>query len=132
MTAALEIAGLTKRFGGRVAVDHLDLAIPRGEFHALLGPNGAGKTTTLRIVAGITRADEGAVRVLGRDVERDADAAKRMLAFIPDEPPLYGRLRPLEYLEFVAGLWSLDAATARPRALALLGQLGLADKQREY
>ncbi|MGE5096085.1 MAG: ABC transporter ATP-binding protein [Betaproteobacteria bacterium] len=132
MTAALEIAGLTKRFGDRVAVDHLDLAIPRGEFHALLGPNGAGKTTTLRIVAGITRADEGVVRVLGRDVERDADAAKRMLAFIPDEPPLYGRLRPLEYLGFVAGLWRMEGKVARRRGAELLEELGLADKRGDF
>jgi ABC-2 type transport system ATP-binding protein len=132
LTAAIEIAGLAKRFGDHRAVEGLSLTVPRGEFHALLGPNGAGKTTTLRIIAGITRADAGSVRVMGHDVAIDPVAAKRVLAFIPDEPPLYGRLRPLEYLEFVAGLWSLDAAVAQPRAEQLLELLGLADKRGDY
>jgi ABC-2 type transport system ATP-binding protein len=132
LTAAIEIAGLAKRFGDHQAVEGLSLSVPRGEFHALLGPNGAGKTTTLRIIAGITRADAGSVRVMGHDVAVDPVAAKRVLAFIPDEPPLYGRLRPLEYLEFVAGLWSLDAAAAQPRAEQLLELLGLADKRGDY
>jgi ABC-2 type transport system ATP-binding protein len=132
LTAAIEIAGLAKRYGDRAAVQGHDLVVPRGEFHALLGPNGAGKTTTLRIVAGILRPDAGVVRVLGHDVVADALAAKRAMAFIPDEPALYGKLRPLEYLEFVAGLWSMDARVARSRAEALLEQLGLADKRRDF
>jgi len=131
MTDALEIRGLTKRFAGRPAVDGLDLSIPPGEFHAILGPNGAGKTTTLRIVAGLLRADEGSVRVLGHDVAATPEEAKRVLAFLPDDPLLYAKLRPLEYLEFVAGLWSLDPAVARARANELLEWLGLADRTGE-
>jgi ABC-2 type transport system ATP-binding protein len=125
---ALEIHDLYKQFGGKPAVDRLDLVIPRGEFHALLGPNGAGKTTTLRIVAGLVRADFGVVRVLGHDIAENPRAAKSALAFLPDDPLLYGKLRPLEYLEFVAGLWSIDAATAQARAEELLATLGLDDK----
>jgi ABC-2 type transport system ATP-binding protein len=132
LSAAIEVAGLAKRYGERPAVAGLDLVVARGEFHALLGPNGAGKTTTLRVIAGILRPDAGTVRVMGHDVAADPVAAKRVMAFIPDEPPLYGKLRPLEYLEFVAGLWSLEAAVARPRAEQLLEQLGLAGKRREY
>jgi len=132
LTAAIEIAWLLKRYGDRAAVEGLNLVVPRGEFHALLGPNGAGKTTTLRIIAGILRPDSGTVRVMGHDIVEDAVAAKRVMAFIPDEPPLYGKLRPLEYLEFVAGLWSMDAALARRRAEALLEELGLADKRGDY
>ncbi len=128
MSDALEIRNLHKQFGGTPAVDGLDLVIPRGEFHALLGPNGAGKTTTLRIVAGLVRADFGTVRVLGHDIASDARAAKSVLAFLPDDPLLYGKLRPLEYLEFVAGLWSIDAATAQARAADLLSTLSLDDK----
>ena len=125
---ALEIRGLVKRYGGKAAVDGLDLVIPRGQFHALLGPNGAGKTTTLRIVAGLTAADAGSVRVLGHDVASDPISVKRELAFIPDEPMLYGKLKPMEYLEFVAGLWSIQPETARPRAEELLAHLELDDK----
>ena len=128
---ALEIRGLAKRYGDKRAVDALDLDIPRGQFHALLGPNGAGKTTTLRMVAGLIAPDAGSVKVCGHDVERDPFGAKRMLAFIPDEPMLYQKLRPLEYLEFVAGLWSIAPRVAQARAEALLENLGLADKRGE-
>jgi ABC-2 type transport system ATP-binding protein len=131
LTPALEIRGLTKRFGARPAVDGLDLVIAPGELHAILGPNGAGKTTTLRIVAGLLRPDAGSVRVMGHDVLAAPEDAKRVLAFLPDDPLLYAKLRPLEYLEFVAGLWSLDPAVARARANELLEWLGLADRTGE-
>ncbi len=123
--AALAIKGLVKHFGGKYAVDNLDLTIPQGEFHALLGPNGAGKTTTLRIVAGLLKADAGSAAILGHNIATDAIAAKRLLAFLPDDPLLYGKLKPLEYLEFVAGLWSVDGDTAAPRAEELLKWLDL-------
>ena len=103
--SALAITGLTKKFGDKTAVHHLDLTIPPGQFHALLGPNGAGKTTTLCIVAGLLKADAGHVAIFGHDTVRETDAAKRITAFLPDDPMLYGKLNPLEYLEFVAGLW---------------------------
>ena len=128
---ALEISGLVKHFGGKPAVDCLDLAIPRGEFHALLGPNGAGKTTTLRMVAGLLRPDAGTARILGHDITADPIAAKRVLAFLPDDPLLYGKLRPLEYLEFVAGLWGLSPTVAAPRAEELLRWLDLWDRTGE-
>jgi ABC-2 type transport system ATP-binding protein len=131
VTNALEIVALTKRFGGTTAVDGLDLAIPQGEFHALLGPNGAGKTTTLRIVAGLLRADQGSVSVLGHDVATDAAAAKRVLAFLPDDPPVYDKLTALEYLEFVAGLWSMAPEAAAQRAEELLRWLDLWPQARQ-
>lgn len=131
MTVALEIRELRKQFGGHYAVDGLDLDIAEGEFHALLGPNGAGKTTTLRIVAGLLRADYGSVRVAGHDVATDPIAAKRVLAYLPDDPLLYAKLTALEYLEFVAGLWSLDAGIAHARARELLAMLALDDRMDE-
>jgi ABC-2 type transport system ATP-binding protein len=123
--AALEIAGLVKNFGGKPAVDHLSLSIPQGEFHALLGPNGAGKTTTLRMVAGLLKPDLGSARILGHDITQEPIAAKRLLAFLPDDPLLYAKLRPLEYLEFVAGLWGIEPTQAAPRAEELLRWLDL-------
>ncbi len=122
---ALEIKNLVKHFGDKVAVDHLDLTIPQGEFHALLGPNGAGKTTTLRMVAGLLKADSGSAAIMGHDIATDALAAKKLLAFLPDDPLLYGKLKPLEYLEFVAGLWRIDGDVAAPRAEELLKWLDL-------
>jgi ABC-2 type transport system ATP-binding protein len=122
--AALEVRGLTKRFD-RLAVDTLDLSVRRGEFYALLGPNGAGKTTTLRMVAGLLRPDAGSVHVAGIDALADPVAAKQVMAWVSDEPMIYDKLTPLEYLEFVAGLWGIDAAFAEFSAHALLASLGL-------
>jgi ABC-2 type transport system ATP-binding protein len=121
---ALEIKGLSKRFD-RPAVDGLDLAVKAGEFYALLGPNGAGKTTILRMVAGLLQPDAGSISVLGIDARRDPIAAKRVIAWVSDEPMVYDRLTPFEYLEFVAGLWEIDAARAEARSRELIGWLGL-------
>ena len=100
---ALEISGLVKRFD-RPAVDGLDLTVRTGEFYALLGPNGAGKTTTLRMIAGLLRPDAGTISVAGIDALADPVAAKQIMAWISDEPMIYDKLTPREYLEFVAGL----------------------------
>jgi ABC-2 type transport system ATP-binding protein len=123
-TPALRLRGLRKSFG-RPAVDGIDLEVRRGELYALLGPNGAGKTTTLRMVTGLLAPDEGQVEVLGIDMARDPAAAKRGMAYLPDDPMLYGKLKPTEYLEFVAGLWGMRLDDAEPRALELLEWLDL-------
>ena len=123
-TPALALTGLSKSFG-RPAVAGLDLTVARGEFYALLGPNGAGKTTTLRMVAGLLAPDAGRIEVLGIDLALDPAAAKRRIAYLPDDPMLYGKLKPTEYLEFVAGLWGIDARAAEPRARELLAWLDL-------
>jgi ABC-2 type transport system ATP-binding protein len=123
---ALEIRGLAKRFD-RPAVDGLDLAVQVGEFYALLGPNGAGKTTTLRMVAGLLQPDAGSIAVLGKDALADPVAAKQVMAWISDEPMIYDKLTPFEYLEFVAGLWGIDATAAQTHADDLLLRLGLGD-----
>jgi ABC-2 type transport system ATP-binding protein len=120
----LKTRGLCKSFG-RPAVDHLDLSIAAGEIYALLGPNGAGKTTTLRMVCGLLTPDAGSIEIAGHDALAEAARAKQVTAWLPDEPLLYDRLTPLEYLEFVAGLWAVPTALARTRAEALLTELGL-------
>ena len=131
-SSALTVTGLSKAFGQKRAVDKLDLVIPSGEFHALLGPNGAGKTTTLRMVAGLLRPDAGAVSILGHDISSSTTAAKTLTAFLPDDPLLYGKLTPLEYLEFVAGLWAVPADAAGKRARELLEWLELWGNRNEY
>src|SRR3984957_12150613 len=98
-TFSIEIRDLRKSFD-RPAVDGLDLAIRSGEFYTLLGPNGAGKTTTLRMVAGLLRPDSGSISVLGIDALADPVAAKQVMAWISDEPMIYDKLTPFEYLEF--------------------------------
>ncbi|HVV60470.1 MAG TPA: ABC transporter ATP-binding protein [Pseudolabrys sp.] len=127
---ALAVRGLTKRFD-RPAVDALDLTIYGGEFYSLLGPNGAGKTTTLRMVAGLLRPDSGSIVIDGIDALVDPVSAKRITAWVSDEPMIYDKLTPFEYLEFVAGLWGIDAATAQARAEDLIGWLGLAPHAHE-
>jgi len=122
--SALELRGLTKRFE-RLAVDALDLTVRAGEFYALLGPNGAGKTTTLRMVAGLLRPDAGSISIAGIDALKDPVAAKQVTAWVSDEPMIYDKLTPLEYLEFVAGLWGIDPSASETSARQLLVSLGL-------
>jgi ABC-2 type transport system ATP-binding protein len=127
----LNVSGLCKSFG-RPAVIDLDLAIAAGEIYALLGPNGAGKTTTLRMVCGLLTPDAGSIEIGGIDALADPAAAKRITAWLPDEALLYDRLTPLEYLEFVAGLWGVPTAIARTRAQDLLTELGLWPHRGEF
>ena len=122
--AALSLAGLSKTFE-RPAVDDLDLTVRAGEFYALLGPNGAGKTTTLRMVVGLLAPDAGSIFVFGTDALADPQAAKQMMAWVSDEPMIYDKLTPLEYLEFVAGLWGIDGTRAEADARELIDWLGL-------
>src|SRR5471032_310703 len=121
---ALALRGLSKSYD-RPAVDALDLTIYGGEFYSLLGPNGAGKTTTLRMVAGLLRPDAGSITIDGIDALADPVSAKQITAWLSDEPMIYDKLTPFEYLEFVAGLWRIDASTAEARARELIGWLGL-------
>ncbi|MBE0579001.1 ABC transporter ATP-binding protein [Devosia sp.] len=121
---ALALSHLTKSFDRPVVVD-LDLTIRAGEFYALLGPNGAGKTTILRMVAGLLQPDRGDIAIFGIDARRDPIAAKRVVAWVSDEPMVYDRLTPLEYLEFVAGLWQIEGRPAQAKANDLVDWLGL-------
>jgi ABC-2 type transport system ATP-binding protein len=122
---ALRVKGLCKAFSTPV-VKNLDLDVCAGEFYALLGSNGAGKTTTLRMIAGLLPADAGSIEVFGIDTRADPIAAKQITAWLPDEPMLYDKLSPLEYLEFVAGLWGLERTRAQRNARELLDLLELA------
>ena len=121
---ALAITGLKKSFDKPV-ISELDLTVHPGEFYALLGPNGAGKTTLLRMVTGILAPDAGRIEIHGHDIRKDANAAKAVTAWVSDEPMVYDRLTPLEYLDFVSGLWQIDATEARKKAEDLLDFLGL-------
>ena len=112
---ALALRSVSKRFD-RPAVDALDLTVYGGEFYALVGPNGAGKTTTLRMVVGLLRPDAGSICIEGIDALSDPVAAKQITAWLSDEPMIYDKLTPYEYLEFVAGLWRIEPSAAEVRA----------------
>ncbi|HNX49683.1 MAG TPA: ABC transporter ATP-binding protein [Thermoanaerobaculaceae bacterium] len=122
---------LCKRFGDKLAVAELDLAIPAGEFFCFLGPNGAGKTTTIKILTGLLRPTSGRALVGGHDVMREPEVAKRLLGYVPDQPFLYDRLTGRELLRLVAGLYDLPSATLPARIDAVLADFemnGLADQ----
>jgi len=129
-SAALALRGLTKRYE-RPAVDALDLTVYGGEFYSLLGPNGAGKTTTLRMVVGLLKPDAGTIAVEGIDALADPVAAKQVTAWVSDEPMIYDKLTPFEYLEFVAGLWRIETKTGETRARELIEWLGLTPHMHE-
>lgn len=126
---ALEVCALFKHFAGLTVVDGLELRVEAGSMYVLLGPNGAGKTTMLRMVVGLERPDSGAIRVCGIDALAKPLDAKAQIAWLPDDPLLYDKLTPIEYLAFLAGLWAVPAALARERAEALVVQLGLEEKR---
>ncbi len=128
--AALRLGGLTKIFN-KPAVNNFNLTVRPGEFYALLGPNGAGKTTTLRMVAGLLPPTSGSIEIFGIDALRNPIEAKRITAWLPDEPMLYDKLDPVEYLEFVAGLWGVEPRRAEANAEELLNVLGLWEHRNE-
>jgi ABC-2 type transport system ATP-binding protein len=109
MTAAIEVRGLTKRYGAVQALAGIDLAIAQGEFFGLLGPNGAGKTTLISIVAGLTRATAGSTRVLGHDVVADYRRARRLLGVVPQELVFDPFFTVRETLTIQSGYYGLRA-----------------------
>jgi ABC-2 type transport system ATP-binding protein len=115
----IEIESLVKRFGRKVAVDDLTLKVEPGEIFAILGPNGAGKTTTMKVLAGLLRPTSGTAAVGGYDVVGRPVEAKRLLAYIPDEPYLYDKLTGREFLHFVGDLYGMtrDEIDARSEPL---------------
>ena len=98
----IEVKHLTKIYGDHTAVDDLSFTIEPGHIYGLLGPNGAGKSTTMNIVTGCLAATSGTVRICGHDIYEDPIAAKRCIGYLPEIPPLYTDMTPLEFLSFVA------------------------------
>lgn len=108
MADAIRIDSVVKRYGDKVAVDGLSLAVADGELFAFLGPNGAGKTTTIKMIAGLLMPHEGSVSVCGHRMGTDGLVAKAQLAYVPDQPFLYEKLTGREFLHFVAEMYRMD------------------------
>ena len=125
-SAAIELRGLTKRFGSTLAIDDVDLIVQPGLVFGFLGRNGAGKTTTLRILSGLARPTAGTAHVLGHDVMSAPNAVRARIGFLPDVPGLYPWMTAREYLHLAGQLFGLDAATVAARTDALLEMAGLA------
>jgi len=124
--AAIELLGLTRRFGAATAVDHLELVVPRGELFGLVGPDGAGKTTTLRMLAGILTPTEGDARVAGQSVRAAPEAVKSRIAYMSQRFGLYGDLTVLENLHFYADVFEVPRRARPARIARLLGFANLA------
>ncbi|MFC0434498.1 ABC transporter ATP-binding protein [Kutzneria buriramensis] len=127
---ALQMYGLRKTFGTTVAVDDVQLVVPRGSFFGLVGPNGAGKTTSLSMAVGLLRPDAGMVRIFGVDVWESPERAKALVGVLPDGMALPERLTGRELLTYTGLLRGLDAATVADRANELLGVLELTNAER--
>src|SRR5438874_4348926 len=106
----IDLQGVSKLFGTKRAVDRLDLHVRAGELFAFLGPNGAGKTTTIKMVCGLLAPTQGVVRVGGYPA--DSQAARQLIAFVPDQPYLYEKLTGREFLKFVVEMYGLDRRRA--------------------
>ena len=100
----IEVSNLTKKYGDHIAVDHLSFRVEKGQIYGFLGPNGAGKTTTMNILTGYLAATEGTVTIDGRDIQKEPEAAKRNIGYLPELPPLYTEMTVQEYLAFAAEL----------------------------
>ncbi len=123
---ALEIAGISKRFGELEAVRDLSFHVRAGELSGFVGRNGAGKTTTMRIVLGVMAADAGEVRWAGAPLDF---ATRRRIGYMPEERGLYPRMRCLEQLVYIGGLHGMTDAAAREAGLRWLERFGLAERQ---
>jgi ABC-2 type transport system ATP-binding protein len=123
----IEVRGFTKAYGERIAVRELSFSVGAGEIVGLLGPNGAGKTTTLRSLAGILRPSAGSLQIGGFDVVSDPLEAKRRLALVADDPPLFSSLTVWEHLVMTAQLYEL--AAWEERAGVLLAELELVERR---
>jgi ABC-2 type transport system ATP-binding protein len=123
----IRVDRLTRHYGDFRAVDDLSFEVRPGEVLGLVGPNGAGKTTTLRCLAGIVAPSSGTVAIAGHDIQRESVAAKRALAFIPDEPHLFEHLTVEEHLRFIGRLYGV--ADVEARIAPLLDEMELTEKR---
>lgn len=126
-SAALSLRGLSKTYGRTLAVDRLDLDVPRGSFFGFVGPNGAGKTTTLSMATGLLRPDSGTAHVLGHNVWADTARAKQLVGILPDGLRLFDRLTGLQLVAYSGLLRGMGRAVVTERARELLGALGLTE-----
>ncbi len=124
---AIEVRGLTKRFGPVQAVAGVDFEVQAGELFGFLGPNGAGKTTTINVLTGLARPDAGMIRIGGIDCSHNPKAAQHLVGTVPDESNLYPELTGFENLSFCAALYGMRKAPREARARGLLSTFDLAD-----
>jgi ABC-2 type transport system ATP-binding protein len=126
---AIDVRGMTKRFGNRTVVDHIDLQVRRGEIYGFLGPNGSGKTTFIRMLCGLLRADAGSGTCLGRDVITESEAIKRHVGYMTQRFSFYEDLSVAENLDFVARMYAVPKRKQAVRDS--IERLGLSGRERQ-
>ena len=127
----IEVKHLTKRYGSHTAVSDLSFTVEKGQIYGFLGPNGAGKSTTMNIMTGCLAATSGEVVIGGYDIFQDAAQAKRLIGYLPEQPPLYLDRTPREYLRFVArakGIAEKNISAELDRVMTVTGTLDVADR----
>jgi ABC-2 type transport system ATP-binding protein len=128
---AIRAHGLTKRFGTLVAVDHVDLAVPKRQVYGFLGPNGSGKSTTIRMLCGLLTPSEGTIDVLGLSIPSQAEALRTRIGYMTQKFSLFDDLTVRENLEFMADVQALARAKARQRVAELIDEYRFSDRQRQ-
>jgi ABC-2 type transport system ATP-binding protein len=129
--AVIAVEHLVKRYGAFTAVDDVSISVAPGQIHGFLGPNGAGKTTSIRMIAGLLKPSSGRIIVNGHDLDREPEAAKAALGFIPDRPFIYEKLTAGEFLRFHAGLYGMNDGEIGTRIKEMLDIFELGRWQNE-
>ncbi|MCX7666477.1 MAG: ABC transporter ATP-binding protein, partial [Gemmataceae bacterium] len=121
----IDIQNVTKKYGGKTAVQNLTLKIPAGEVFAFLGPNGAGKTTTIKMLCGLLFPTEGTITIGGFDIRTQGDAARQLISYVPDQPYLYEKLTGREFLQFIADLYGIPKEKSEAKMAEVIDLFGL-------
>lgn len=121
----IEVSHLTKKYGGHLAVDDVSFTVEDGQIYGLLGPNGAGKSTIMNILTGYLSATSGQVTVAGHPLPEEADAAKKCVGYLPEQPPLYPEMTVQEYLTFAAELKGVKKAERKEQVCRAARRTGL-------
>ena len=131
MKYGIEMKGLRKEFGSKVAVQALDLRIPEGSLYALLGVNGAGKTTTIRMLTGLTKPTGGEAYVMGHSISSELDEVKKLVNISPQETSVAPNLTVRENLEFIAGIYGFDKAKTVEKVREMLAQFSMEEVEHQ-
>jgi len=123
----IRVTDLCKSYSGHNAIRNLSFTVKKGKIYGFLGPNGAGKSTTMNIIAGCLAPSGGQVLIGGRDIQADGVEAKRMIGYLPEQPPLYSDMTVMEYLCFVAAMKGLRGADKRTQVQEVMDKTGVAD-----
>lgn len=121
----IDIDHVTKEYGAKLALDDLDLHIPRGELFAFLGPNGAGKTTTIKLMCGLLFPTRGTITIGGHDLTTQGEKARQLISYVPDQPFLYEKLTGREILHFVADMYRMEPTRAKTRMQEMIDLFSL-------